>query len=271
MAHLLNLNVKLLFSDKKIAPLLSKYRSLVGTFKHSSVLSAKLTEFIRVSGQLINDEPLFLDEEIVDDVVNEKVESREINKSPSKKSKNQKTKLIQDMVTRWNSTLSMLVRLFEFAGSIRAVINGMPCKTTREEDLRKKYQQELLNYDDLEVIEDLISLIKPFQTLTVMISASDYVTCSIILPAVTRLKECLMLYEPKNQSTLHSHLKDLAHRMHDDLDKRSESYFSNSLLIASTFLDPRYRSLSFIKDSDLRSRAFFNASIYIKSICNKYK
>ena len=62
---------------------------------------------------------------------------------------------------------------------------------SREEALKKRYSQDLLSEYELNVFEDLIRLLKPFKELTILISASDYVTCSIVLPAITRLMECM--------------------------------------------------------------------------------
>ncbi len=61
-----------------------------------------------------------------------------------------------------------------------------------------KYINELLSEEDLGIVEDLILLLEPFLEMTKLISGSKYVTASIVLPAITRLLECLMLYEPIN-------------------------------------------------------------------------
>ena len=133
--------------------------------------------------------------------------------------------------------------------------------------MKKKYNHELLSHADLDIIGDLIKLLKPFQELTALISASKYVTSSIVLPAVTRLIEVLMLYESSNGTTF---LDDLAVEMHDDLQDRTKTYFDNKLLLTATYLDPRYRSLSFIKDELKRNQAFFDASSYIKTLNRQY-
>ena len=110
-------------------------------------------------------------------------------------------------------------------------------------------------------------MLKTFQELTVLISASEYVTSSIVLPAVTRLMEILMIYEPSNGN---SFLEDLAVEMHDDLKDRTKTYFYNKLLLAATFMDPRYRSLSFIKEETARIRSLFDATLFIKTLYKKY-
>jgi len=137
----------------------------------------------------------------------------------------------------------------------------------KEEILKKKYSHELLSYADLDVIGDLIQLLKPFHELTVLISGSTYVTSSIVLPAVSRLMEFLKSYEASNGT---KYLEDLAFAMYNDLKIRTRTYFDNKLLLAATYMDPRYRSLSFIKVESLRNRALFDASAFIKTLYMSY-
>jgi len=100
-----------------------------------------------------------------------------------------RTKLVQDLVTRWNSTLAMLVSVSESHSAIRMVI-------TSEQERKKKFQHELLTDSELVIVEDLIILLDPFLEMIKLVSGSKYVTISIVLPAITRLSECLNLYEP---------------------------------------------------------------------------
>ena len=128
LAHLLNLVVKLLFSSDFATQLLSKCRKLVGTFKHSTTMSAKLVEAIkcdnRIENPIVNDvdlDPLYLDEEDVQECLQQAAEDDEPQDEATTcvQNKNFKTKLIQDMAVRWNSTLAMLLRLVEFSPYIR--------------------------------------------------------------------------------------------------------------------------------------------------------
>ncbi len=78
-------------------PILAKCRKLVGTFKHSTCLSEQLTNTIKA----LNSESrqLFLDDDECDLGLEEFVNN---TKSSCR------TKLVQEVVTRWNSTLAML-------------------------------------------------------------------------------------------------------------------------------------------------------------------
>jgi hypothetical protein len=134
---------------------------------------------------------------------------------------------------------------------------------SREDKLKKLYSHELLTETELNIVEDFIVLLKPFQELTVLISASTYVTSSIVLPAITRLTEVLHLYTSSHRF---SFLDDLAVKMSDKLEDRCKAFFENSLLLASCFMDPRFKSLKFIKDQNKRDKALFDAMTYIKNV-----
>ena len=111
LAHLLNLVVKMVFLDGSIGPILAKCRQLVGTFKHSTSLSEKLSEALRQTS------PLYLDEEIDQRVIDETLSLIETAEPPQ--ITQLRLKLVQDMATRWNSTLAMLISVFDSHSAIR--------------------------------------------------------------------------------------------------------------------------------------------------------
>ena len=53
--------------------------------------------------------------------------------------------------------------------------------------------------------------------------------------------------------------------MHDDFSDRTKDFFSNSMVISSTFLDPRYRKFHFIKNDKERENFINKAKNYILS------
>ena len=170
-------------------PLINKCRKLVGTFKHSTSLSEQLTQTIRSLRS--NAKPLHVcdDEEEADfELGLEEIEEL-ISGDSSSSSKGLRTKLVQDLVTRWNSTLAMLISVAESHSAIRVVL-------TSDQETKKKFQHELLTDNELLIVEDLIVLLDPFLEMTKLVSGSKYVTVSVVLPAITRLLECLVLYEP---------------------------------------------------------------------------
>lgn len=100
-------------------------------------------------------------------------------------------------------------------------------------------------------------------------SASSYPTCSIILPVLTRILEVLVIFEIRNGNKF---INEMALNMYDDLKIRTEIYINSEHLICATFMDPRYRSLKFIKDTNERDKKMFVAKSYLKTLfLNEYK
>ena len=69
----------------------------------------------------VEPEILFLDEQMEEDGCEIRADGFELldDEAVKVKKNNLKTRLVQDMVTRWNSTLAMLTRLHEFSDYIR--------------------------------------------------------------------------------------------------------------------------------------------------------
>lgn len=54
--------------------------------------------------------------------------------------------------------------------------------------------------------------------------------------------------------------------MFENLQERAIPLYDNQMLLAATFMDPRYRTLKFIKDQKERDEAKSKAYAYIKSV-----
>jgi hypothetical protein len=206
---MLNLVVKVLFEATTVMPLLNKCRKLVGSFKHSTTLSEQLANTIRTLQS--NSKTLCLDDEDIDLEVDlgenfanntlnttaktlclDEEDIDELNIHETYFNQSRRTKLVQDLVTRWNSTLAMLTSINESHAAIRMVITSDP-------ERKKNHLHQLLTDAELVILEDLIDLLDPFLEMTKLVSGSKYVTISIVLPSVTRLLECLKLYEPSKR------------------------------------------------------------------------
>ena len=129
MGHNINLSVKADLGVSEIDRLVGKGRSLVSYF-HKSPLAMDV---------LLKKQMLMLPREA------------------------QGHKLIQDVATRWKSTLDMLQRLSEqtAAMSIHATISD-PSLVKVKNDLASK----LFTYDDQRVVDQMIQLLKPFKNAT---------------------------------------------------------------------------------------------------------
>lgn len=233
-------------NSKLFKSILHKCRNLVGTFKPSTSLSEKLSTTMKEmnikedSLELTTDEGQE-DEDCLSGNINLYSESIE------------DTELIQEISTRWNSTLDMIESVYKMHNAIVEVFNStFECK---------EYIHDLLDVNEMSVIEDLIKLLVPLKEATRIVSASDYVPSSTILPVVTYLLEFLHLF-----SSEINEVETIARQMHDELSERSTAYFKGKIILAASFMDPRYRTLEFIKSAGERDQAIFDAQQYIKSI-----
>lgn len=81
-------------------------------------------------------------------------------------------KLKQDVRTRWNSTYFMLERLVKLKEPISIV------------SITFKEVSDNLNSEEWSIIEDILSLLKPFHNLTVELSGEQYPTIAKVIPLV---------------------------------------------------------------------------------------
>ena len=79
--------------------------------------------------------------------------------------------LVQDVVTRWNSTLNMISRLREQQAAIAGVLHGK----------RDLHYLELSPHE-WHTLEDLVKLLEPFKNATEIMSGQKYPTLSCLGP-----------------------------------------------------------------------------------------
>lgn len=63
----------------------------------------------------------------------------------------------------------------------------------------------------------------------------------MVVPSLCRLRDIL------NVAVYPKALEFVAEQLHDDLEKRSDQYLTNSLVLAATFLDRRFKKFKFVK------------------------
>jgi len=85
---------------------------------------------------------------------------------------NKVLKVKQDVRTRWNSTLIMLERLVQLKEPLTIVIISLT-----EAPI-------FLDHDEWNIVEDIIPLLRPFNCLTVELSAEQYPTISKVIPLI---------------------------------------------------------------------------------------
>lgn len=192
-AHSLNLVVQ--NAIKEIQDVKEKVGGIVGHFKRSSQAAGKLKS---IQEQLGYSPPLVL---------------------------------IQDVVTRWNSTLDMFKRVHDLK---------IPLSTT----LTETNYNEYLTNNDWYIINKTCEILKPFKEITVEISAEKSVSISkIVVLSKSLIKYC-------NKIKLEDYLSIEMYNMVNVLVKEVETRLGSIELIPlyaeATILDPRFKCYGFL-------------------------
>ncbi|KAE9528899.1 hypothetical protein AGLY_012474 [Aphis glycines] len=192
VAHTLNLSInEAIMSNKDLLDVLKKCRTLVGHFKHSVFASEKLKELQTQMGLPV-------------------------------------LKVIQDVSTRWNSSVHMLDRLVQIKAPLSAAMTFL---------LRAP---DLLTALDWELITDCLPILKPFDVMTVELSGEIYPTLSSVIPLVRGLQHTL-----KSIITNTTAGNALQKIVIEVIVRRLGILERDKIVAKSTFLDPRFKKAGF--------------------------
>ena len=128
-------------------------------------------------------------------------------------------KLVQHVQTRWNSSYYMLERYLEQNEAIRTTL----CILDRNDLIITTNKNSLL--------EEIVSILKPFEDVTREMSGEKYVSASKIIP----LSKALQHFNTSHTCT--SSLKDML--------TQEMNMEGNQLLASATIIDPRFKKIPF--------------------------
>lgn len=191
-AHTLNLIVNDALRTNAVSEILEKVKNIVAHFRKSSVSNEKLMSFQKQNG-------------------------------------NQPLKLIQDVVTRWNSTYYMLERFSKLE---------IPIRTTFAL-LDKNFP--IITIEEWTLIKELCEILRPFEEVTKSISGEKYCTASLVIPLTNGLKNVCTILHKKNLSPSAIEVSTLL----KGLNTRLNNIENSSTLLMCMFLDPRFKEITF--------------------------
>uniref|UniRef100_A0A8C1L2T9 Uncharacterized protein n=1 Tax=Cyprinus carpio TaxID=7962 RepID=A0A8C1L2T9_CYPCA len=197
VAHSLQRSITMSLRDSGLENVLAKCRKLVGHFKHSPANAAELRAQQEELGQ--PQEPL-----------------------------------VQDVSTRWNSTLSMITRLLRNKDAVKATL----------ELHQQRGTPAMLTNAELEKIEKLETLLEPCRYVTELLGGEQYISCSAVLPALCHLFRLMTGSDDDPGYVLR-----FKAAFTSDLSKRKQSTNLQWLKVA-TALDPRFKDLKCLPRSE---------------------
>ncbi|KAI7807507.1 putative zinc finger BED domain-containing protein 1-like [Triplophysa rosa] len=187
-AHIVQRAITVCLSDSGFADTLTKCRKIVGHFKHSPANTEELHLQQIAQGQ-------------------------------------QREQLIQDVSTRWNSSLDMITRLLR---------NEEAVKTTLAQ---QKHKLVMLTASEWDKLPKLQNLLEPCKYVTELLGGEAYVSCSVVLPAFCHLHHVMRVSDEDPAYVARfktAFSKDLAERQAD---------MNGEWLKLASALDPRFKDL----------------------------
>jgi len=137
-------------------------------------------------------------------------------------------KLIQEVPTRWNSAFYMIERFLQ----LKDYINNMLLKCPKAPNL--------ITRDELEVLQEIVHILRPIEYVTKIIGGDTYATSSLVIPLIhyimLTVKKCTPITDTGVQ---------FKENILTELNKRFQHVESVSHLAIATLLDPRFKKTHF--------------------------
>lgn len=145
-----------------------------------------------------------------------------------------KHKLKGESVTCWGSTLSMMDRILEQQEAVGVVLAS-----------DRKVSHLILTWQDVDVVESVLAVLRPLQQLTDLLSGEKYVTVSVVKPLLNHLHTQVLAAKDEDTSLT----TETKTRIRDKLESCYEDERVDNLLTLCSFLDHRFM-LSVVPSED---------------------
>jgi len=150
--------------------------------------------------------------------------------------------LIQDIVTRWNSTLDMLERLMEQVSALHAAF--MEPSVKKAIDIKM-----LLSFEDQELIEKVVKLLEPFKRATVILSSESEPTLPAVMPLLKKM-EGLLIETEIDTTVIKKMKKVMRENIHRCYEKNQSENEGMPVLPLASILHPRFKDMNFLDEND---------------------
>lgn len=169
-------------------------------------------------------------------------------------------KLVQDVMTRWNSVYLMLDCLLEQRAPVSAVLADSSVSKQSDRNLE-------LTTSQWRTAEDTVNVLKPMITLTELLSQDVNASLSATVPMLMDIKKRHLVVHGDDSKVI----KVLKTTLIDEIDRRwelKEPGLETSIYIKAAVLDPRFKKLSFFTDEQ-RSEAYSAVANLTESLLDR--
>ncbi|XP_076137405.1 E3 SUMO-protein ligase ZBED1-like [Alosa pseudoharengus] len=146
-------------------------------------------------------------------------------------------KMIIEVDTRWNSTYSMLERLYDLREPVGAALASLRTDVSPPTSL------------EYETMKDALDLLAPFHQATVELSAEKRVSASKVIPLMKMLNHTIVR---KSEGLTSNMARQLADNLVRRVREHALQMESISVMTMPTLLDPRFKKLGFLSPGKLQ-------------------
>ncbi|KAJ8937228.1 hypothetical protein NQ314_011983 [Rhamnusium bicolor] len=148
-------------------------------------------------------------------------------------------KLVQDVVTRWNSTFYTIERFIDLEVSLRSTVALLDATLPT------------LTMEEWSVLKELCKILRPFETATCSVSDENYLSASLVIVVTNGLLD--VCSELVNIANLSDTSKIAINKLENGLRERLGNVEYSNILAMCTFLDARFKTFGF-KNADAVER-----------------
>jgi hypothetical protein len=149
-------------------------------------------------------------------------------------------KLIQDVPTRWNSTLDMLQRLLDQTPAIISMVNDTKCTKASSEAI-KNFS---FNFQEQSVIQKIITVLEPFKKATTILCADINPTMQKVIPVIMKLDKSIQGNE--DDPAVIQKMKQI---LQTEMEKRTQD---RDIPLLACLLNPGTKNLEFLGEQDFQ-------------------
>lgn len=151
-------------------------------------------------------------------------------------------KLQTDCPVRWNSTFTMLHRLFEQRVAVQAVLAD-------ESATKPAVQRKLaMRASQWELLEQLVPVLQPLAKATEILCGELHVGLSFIYPVILNMVNTTLRTEASDMTAVRA-FKNTVRQQLETRFKLDSDELTKSIPVVACMLDPRFKHLKFIPDS----------------------